>query len=352
MPYIRAFRVVSGLRNYRDKYPDHIREEKHAYEGLGGQATPYRIFHPVKAPKSIIIVYPGGSPKQEDHPAMRTLGHAMADSGSLVFIPRIPPLQIMEISEAIMEWYSQFYLWLKKQPQWSKLPVAVIGISFGGISVLKSLNKGTIKHNPPKSVIVFGTGYDFFGVVDFLFTGRIEYNGEVRQLEVEPWGIVGFFHNYIKYIDPGYDISPIQSVLATAVKQDHEGVKTQIANLSGKVKEISEAIIHGQQTDDVMHLYRLIKTEIPEKVNAFSPRYWCEDIQEKVFVIHGTDDKLAPFTESIKLAEKLPNSELLISRAMEHRSIGGGGGILFKITEAFRIIKFFHRFIRFTEVSL
>ena len=43
-----------------------------------------------------------------------------------------------------------------------------------------------------------------------------------------------------------------------------------------------------------------------------SPNNWARNIKNKVFVIHGANDSMVPFTESTYLAKTIQNSELLI----------------------------------------
>ena len=58
---------------------------------------------------------------------------------------------------------------------------------------------------------------------------------------------------------------------------------------------------------------------------------------------------MVPFTESTLLAEKINNSELLISFLYEHREISTNRGILFKIKEVIKMINFFAFFFRYNE---
>ena len=52
-----------------------------------------------------------------------------------------------------------------------------------------------------------------------------------------------------------------------------------------------------------------------------SPKYWVHKIKQKVFIFHGANDSIVPFTESIQLAEYIPNAELLISYLYTHKEI-------------------------------
>ena len=86
-----------------------------------------------------------------------------------------------------------------------------------------------------------------------------------------------------------------------------------------------------------------------ELLEYLSPNKWASDIQNKTFIIHGANDSMVPFTESILLAQSISKSNLLISFLYEHREISTDRGILFKIKEIFRMINFFANYFRYNK---
>ena len=75
----------------------------------------------------------------------------------------------------------------------------------------------------------------------------------------------------------------------------------------------------------------------------------CTDVKTKAFILHGANDNMIPYTESIQLDALLPNSELLISYLFEHKGIASKRNILFKIKELLRLIQFLAKFYRYNE---
>ena len=68
-----------------------------------------------------------------------------------------------------------------------------------------------------------------------------------------------------------------------------------------------------------------------------------------MFIFHGANDSMVPFTESIQLAESIPNSELLISYVYEHKEISTNKGTYFKLKEFMRMLHFFSKFYYYHE---
>ena len=84
-------------------------------------------------------------------------------------------------------------------------------------------------------------------------------------------------------------------------------------------------------------------------LHDLSPKYWCHAIEQKVFIFHGANDSMIPFTESIQLAESIPSSELLISYIYEHKEIATDRGTFFKLKEYIRMVQFFSKFYYYNE---
>ena len=78
-----------------------------------------------------------------------------------------------------------------------------------------------------------------------------------------------------------------------------------------------------------------------------SPKYWSQKINTKVFIMHGSNDSMVPFTESIALNKYIKNSSLFISYMYEHKEISTDKGLIFKIKEFSKMYKFFKGYFKF-----
>ena len=65
--------------------------------------------------------------------------------------------------------------------------------------------------------------------------------------------------------------------------------------------------------------------------------------------MHGANDSMVPYTESIQLTEYLTDYELLISHLYEHKEISTQKGIIFNSNEIIKLIQFFANFFSHYE---
>ena len=84
-----------------------------------------------------------------------------------------------------------------------------------------------------------------------------------------------------------------------------------------------------------------------QRINELSPVNWGNKIKIPVFIMHGTNDNMIPYTESFLLSECIENSHLFISNMYEHREISTKHGMLSKVFEMLKLISFLKQFIKF-----
>mgnify|MGYP001479308420 CR=1 FL=1 len=86
-----------------------------------------------------------------------------------------------------------------------------------------------------------------------------------------------------------------------------------------------------------------------EFIKSMSPKYWANKIKNKVFIMHGSNDSMVPFTESIELHRSIEASSLFVSYMYEHKEISTDKGIIFKVKEFYKMFKFFKGYFKYNE---
>ena len=347
--FFRTAKIITRLVRGENSHLRKLVHSNESYPGLNKESTPMRVFYPKDSIEHTVIIYPGASPSAEEHPTMNLLAKVLSNAGYFVFLPRIPPLKKLIISPEIISWMGHFFQWVQTRENVHKNKIIVIGISFGGAMVLKASLRNEFQKHPPKSMLVFGTHYDIETALRFLLVGKLVVNGHERIVQADEWGLIVLFHNYLSGVDVGYDTTTVQKILKLSVKEDSEGIENELENISGREKKLIIQILAGKINEEIERITALFWEEYKNEFKNISPKYWCDQITQKVFVMHGVNDTMAPFTESIKLADGLADSRLLISYMYEHREIATHRGIFFQIKELLKIFFFLFEFIQYNE---
>ena len=310
------------------------------YSGLNDKNPPVKIMTPPKHRDRVAILFPGASPTAEDHPKMIMLGQVLAKNGFKVYIPRIPPLKKLDITIINVQWFTCFYQWIINTEKVNPQKILMAGMSYGGGLMLRMLKEINNKVPLPKSVLTFGTYSDYNSLFHYFLTGSISANGKQFQIPPHEWGLVVIFQNYLKNLQTNWDSSELQKAIQLKI-QDDVNCDILINKLPDFQKEMYHSIMSGTSTPEVKKLAQTILKNEQESFKHLSPKYWAKDIWEKVFIMHGAHDSMVPFTESIQLADYLPNTELCISYLYEHNEFSSNGGFFFKIKELIKLLQFY-----------
>lgn len=347
--FIKAVKVIFTLTTYNYRKPKKVTIVDDFYPGNNNEKIPYKLFKPNIAEKHNLVIYPGASPFAEEHPGMIMLGSAFARAGYTTYMPRIPLLKELKLSDELIQSFHHFYNWLLNEKKMDHNDISVVGMSFSGALILKASFQLSMKNYPPKSIFAYGTYYDFESTIEFLTIGKININKTELSIKPNPWGLIVIFHNSLSHVDIGYDTTEIQRILSLRIQDKEDESNSECLKLPEKEQEIVNSILTGQPNDEVIRIVDLFREKLKQEYQSLSPRYWYKEVKSKVFIFHGANDSMVPYTESISLGEKIKNSELFISYLYEHREISSKKGYLFKVVEVWKMIKFFQKYIQYNE---
>ena len=175
----------------------------------------------------------------------------------------------------------------------------------------------------------------------------IKYNNKNYKITPHEWGPIVIFYNFFDTIDTQYDKIKIKNILKHRIKDEHDIVKEKIKTLNNDEQELMNNILNGNLTDEMKDIIHMMIEKNKDLLNYLSPENWIQSVQGKVFIMHGANDSMVPFTESTFLDQKLKNSTLLISFLYEHREISTNRNIFFKLKEFIKLINFNAKYIRY-----
>jgi len=347
--HVTAFRYIFKLIKHKPENPPKIEISDEFYLGIDDKNVPLRIFHPKKSKKLSVIIFPGASPTAEKHPGIINLASIIASLGYKVFIPRIPPLKDLNITNINIEWFAHAYEQLLKRDDIDSNNVTVTGISFGGSLLLNSILDIRMNNPKPKSLMIYGAAFNIDTGFEFLLNGEIDYNGEKIKIQPNEWGGAVIMHNFLANIDTGFDTEKIREALSYRMKDDINQLDEFKNTLNDHDKEFMDLLLKAEYNDEIKKIiYQIIDNE-KEKLSQISPQNLCNQINNKIFIMHGANDSMVPFTESVLMHENIKNSELLISYLYEHKEISTKRGILFKMYELLKMERFFASYFRYNE---
>ena len=342
----QSFKLILSLFMYNDNKPPKLLVKTHYYNGVNNMSTPVKVIISKKDAKKNIILYPGASPAGEDHPKMDMLGRLLSKLGFTVYIPRIPPLKKLNITETNIEWFISFYKWILDNQKVNPNKILMIGISYGGAIMLRSVFDMDKTLPKPKTMLCYGTFSNGQTMLNFLINGELIINGKKFNVTPHEWGLIVIFHNFLNNLQLDWEKKDLLKTIEYRINEDMELCESSLKQLPEFQKILYKSIIDRNINDEVKDLTNKMIENEKKCLEHLSPINWANQIENKVFIIHGANDSMVPYTESIKLAKVLPNSELFISYLYEHNEISTNRGVFFISKEIIRLIIFYYKLFK------
>ncbi len=342
-----SIKYVLSLHRFSQSIPDYISVEDDTYTGLDSKLYPLKKFSSKKNLGRTIILFPGASPTAENHPSFQFLGAALANIGFSVFIPRIPLLKELNISEENVDWFENAYRKILDREDVTGTSVSCVAVSFGGALLMKCLTQGFMKDNAPDSILTYGAMYDVESSLEYMTKNVITIKGKTVTFKPNEWGLVVCFHNFLGGIDVGYDTQPIREILALRVQ--NLDYSDELNSLDGNLRTLMRDILESRFSDEVLRILSLIIKDKKAEFDSFSPKGWASKINAKVFIMHGASDNMVPYNQAELLSNSIADSELFISYLYEHNEISDKSSTMHKINEMIRLVLFFNKFIKHHE---
>ena len=321
--------------------------QKEEYIGIDDNPVPMRIYYSKKYTHKTAILFLGASPDAEKHKSINYLAKALTHFGYNVFIPRIPPLMNLDISNKNVDWVTHIYQTIQSREEINSEYITAVGISYGGGMLLKASLDAKMKSSPPKSIFLYGSGCDIDTILRFITKGEFDYNGEIAKIKPHEWGLTVFFHHFMEDIDFGIDKQNIREVIQLRVNNEKEKALKKLDLLNGKEFKITNSIISGEIIPEVQDIVDKVIVDKIDYINNLSCKPICHKVSSKVFIFHGANDNMVPFTESIRLNQLINDSTLLISYLFGHKGLSSQSSILFKMKEVLKLLHFFYKFDKY-----
>jgi len=353
---IKSLKFIYSIGRYNPDNYDYssIKITDDFYNGPNSNEIPLKILNRVgKTDASTIILFPGASPDAEKHKGMIFLGSIMCSLGYRIIIPRINPLMELKINEDCFDWFACAYDEILNRTDVNQNNVSAMAMSFGGAVLLKASFDSRVSKNPPKSIMTFGTYSDIYSTLKFLCDGKIELENNSYRIKPHSWGLTVLFHNFLDKFNfkeiENYK-NEIKQIINHQIQDNHDDVEKLINKLPQKsAQKFIKNILTCNIDDSIQKEILRVINEEKEFIKIMSPIYWEKVVGPKTFIMHGSNDSMVPFTESINLSKKIKGSSLFISYMYEHKEISTNKGWIFKFKEFYKMYNFFRKYLKYND---
>jgi pimeloyl-ACP methyl ester carboxylesterase len=299
-----------------DARPRGIERRAVPYPAAGGRGRAY-VFHPRGRPSGTYLVLPGLHFLGPDDPRFDKFARSLAASGLLVVAPFIGAFTRLRLDVSMFaDAEAALDLAERLSAEHGLGAPAVFSISFG--STL-AFHLGARRR--PRRLVVFGGFHDFVRTVRFAVTGTIEHRGRSLACARDPLNAPVVFLNLLEELalderggSDGRDqlaAAWLEMVHRTWGKMElkRAGARDPIAHAIARSlpSELRTAFLRGCTLEDGALAWLEPALERGQASLGFvDPAASLRAVRCPVVLVHGRDDDVIPYTESVELFDALP----------------------------------------------
>lgn len=333
----------------------------------GDERLPASVYRPVNDKRVLPawVVLHGLTRTARAHPSLQKFASAVASAGNVVMVPEIPEWRDLRIEPAIaVATIHDAVRALQSRDDVRHEHVGLFGFSFGAtqslIAVADERTAGLLA-----GVAAWGGFCDLRRVFRFGLTGSHEIDGKTYETPPDPYGSWIMAGHYLPHV-PGYEDM-------TSVAEELHGLAIEAGErriyawepIFDESKRIRRARL---KHDEHRKLFDLLAPETtkpkpdPERGLQLAeeladtalrmdpllePRPYLPHVRTPVLLAHGRDDRLIPFTETIRLSRELPpalvRSRTITALFQHSGGTASGLGPMGTATEGARFVSLLHR---------
>lgn len=363
--------TVRFLRQFLRPDPEAVVLEESSYE-RGDKTLPASLYRPTAAstPLPGWVALHGLTYRGRRHESLDSFARALAASGTVVLIPDMPDWRELYVAPATaVKTIKAAVLELDSQPDTASGRIGVIGFSFGGTQALTASTDLALTDHLA-AVASWGGYADMERTVRFAFLGNHELDGVTRHLEPDPYGrwiLAGNYLTAVPELSGAHDLQAALLDLAREVGRRKilawlpatDPLKAERrTRLAGRDRELFDLMapattraLSGEERDRLAALAgRLARAAIAMEP-LLDPTATLPHVHVPVFLAHGREDRLMPWTELHRLRRALPDHlvrHAIITRLFAHSFRERRFPTPSMVVEALRFVRAIHRMVHLT----
>lgn len=273
---------------------------------VAGRERAGDLYTPAGAkPLAGIVLVPGAVPLAKDDPRIVAFARTLARARFAVLVPEIEGFRRLQIHPADARVVADAFVWLAGQPELAPAGRAgMAAFSYGlGPAVLAALEEDARMR--VRFVVGVGGYHDLSRAIRYFTTGYYRAQGAWRHLTPDDYGKLVLVHSALPYL--GRADAELLAAMAERRLKDRAADLDDLAARLGREGRAVHALVTNGDPEAFPQRFAALPARLRADLAALSLHDKdLSGLAARLILLHGRNDNLIPWTESVALAAALP----------------------------------------------
>ena len=272
------------------------------------------MYQPALPARAKAVVVPGLAPAGKDDPRLVAFAGALASARLLVLAPDIPNMRRLETRPEDADAIGDAVLYLSTRGCAEPCPpVMLVAFSYAvGPAVLAALRPDV----RDRIGMILGVGgyYDIDAVVTFFTTGNYRTGADAPWLYREPniYGKWVFARSNARSLANLDDRATLYEIADRKLQDPDIGIEHQVSRLRPEGRSVLSLLLNEDPEMVPALVAELPPTIRRDMAGLDLKTHDLSRLRADLLLIHGRDDAIIPYTESLALAAALPPEQVTV----------------------------------------
>lgn len=305
----------------------------------GDRHVPATLVRPAGAsgPLPTWIVLHGVTRPGRAHPQLERFVRAVADTGTAVLVPEVPEWRELDLApDRTLPTVVGALAALERRDDLAVLPPGLIGFSFGAAQAVAISGEAPLR-GKLAGVAGFGGFCDLERTFRFQLTGEHAWGDKRWRVKPDPYGRWIVAANYLPEVPGHGDAADVADALHRLAMEAgdrrlpswdpaYDPVKEKLrGEVARSRRELFDLFAPPSTRDvdpaDAEVMVRGLAGTVRRVQPQLDPAPRLGQVRTRVELLHGRGDRLIPFSESLRLRERLPDrvaGKVTVTRLFAH----------------------------------
>jgi dienelactone hydrolase len=241
----------------------------------------------------------------KDDPRLKRLATILCQAGFVVMVPDLKGMKAFRIAPSDVDEIRAAFSYFISRPEVRTDSCGLFGFSYGAGPTIIAACRPEIREKV-RFIVSFGGYYDLKNVLSFIATGHFEFGGKRYFRKPQEYGKWVFLANNLDWVESPGDRAVLKEILKIKLRDENAPIDSYLSRLEGEGRNVLNLLSHPDPSQTESFIQRLPRA-IRSYMNALSVSPVLKDLQADLILVHGEDDDLIPFTETIRLAQAAPD---------------------------------------------